>query len=171
MAGLVLLSWAWPVAGGEKQNIQSIAVPMGFAMEEMRVTPGGIIHVEGLSAVYMMLSDNPLTAGRITVTGNFNGELSLNGVGSGSAIFEGGAWDSTSGTPVFNASADGGLWEGMWEHKGILGGAITQHKAVGHGVAGEVQGMVYAVEGQTVWNDEFDMYVTVYTGWLLDPKN
>ena len=77
MAGLVLLSWAWPVAAGEKQNIQSIAVPMGFTMGEMRVTPEGTVHIQGLSAVYMMLSDNPLTAGQLTVTGNFNGDLTV----------------------------------------------------------------------------------------------
>ncbi len=171
LAGLVLLSWAWPAAGGQKQSIQSIGIPLGFTMGEMRVTPGGTIHIEGLGAVYMMLSDNPLTAGRLTVTGNFNGDLSLYGAGSGPVIFDVGTWDFSSGTPVFKASAAGGRWAGRWEHKGILGGAITQHKGVGQGIAGEVLGMVYAVEGQTVWDETFDMYVTAYSGWLLDPKN
>ncbi len=171
LAGLALVSAAWPVAGGEKQNIQCIAVPMGFTMEEMRVTPGGTVRVEGLGAVYMMLSDNPLTAGRLTVTGNFNGDLSLYGVSSGSAIFEVGTWDFSSETPVFKASAAGGRWAGRWEHMGILGGAITQHKGVGHGIAGEVQGMVYAVEGLTVWDEPSKAYMTVYSGWLLDPNS
>ncbi len=171
LAGLALLSWVWPAAGGQKQNLQSIGVSMGFTMGEMRVTPGGTILIEGLSAVYMMLSDNPLTAGRLTVTGNFNGDSSLYGVSSGSAIFEVGVWDLSSGAPVFKASAAGSQWAGRWELKGILGGAITQHKAVGHGIAGEVQGMVYAVEGQTVWDEGLKMYVTAYSGWLLDPKN
>lgn len=168
VAVLVLLSWAWPVVGGVKQDVYCTGVPTAFTLGEMRVTPGGAVHIKGLSAVYMVLSDNPLLAGRLTVTGNFNGDLSLYGVSSGSAIFEVGTWDESA---VFTPSAAGGLWEGRWEHMGILGGAITRHKAVGHGVAGEVEGMVYAVEGQMVWDETFEMYVTAYSGWLLDPKN
>lgn len=167
LAGLVLLSWIWPVAGGVKQDIQCTGVPLAFTLGEMRVTPGGTVHIKGLSAVYMVLSDHPLVTGRLTVTGNFNGDLSLCGVSSGSAIFELGTWDESA---VFTPSAAGGRWEARWEHRGILGGAITQHKAVGRGVAGEVQGMVYAVEGETVWDETFEMYVTAYSGWLLDPK-
>ncbi len=165
LAGLVLVSWAWPVAGGEKQTVQSVAMAVGYTPGEMNVTPGGTIHIEGFSVVYMVLSDNPLTNGRLTVTGNFNGDISLNGVGSGSSSFEVGTWDLSSGAPVFTASAAGSRWASRWESKGILGGAGTI-KAVGHGIAGEVEGMVYVVEGQAAPDGS-----AAYTGWLLDPKN
>ena len=44
LAGSVLLSWAWPVAGGEKQTIQSVAIPVGYTPGAMSVTPGGTIN-------------------------------------------------------------------------------------------------------------------------------
>jgi hypothetical protein len=171
LAGLALLSWAWPAAGGQKQAIQSIAVAVGGSSGEASVTPGGTVHIRGLSAVYMVLSGNPLTAGRLTVTGNFNGDLSMDGAGSGSGTFEIGTWDLSSGVPVFVASAAGGYFQTRWEVKGVLGGAGSL-KGVGHGVAGEAEGMTFVFEGETnVWDSELQTYVTKYTGWLLDPKS
>ncbi len=169
MAGLVVLSWAWPAVGGQKQSIQSMAIPVGYTPGESRVTPGGTTHVEGWTLVYMVLSENPLTAGRLTVTGHFNGDLALDGVGSGPSTFEIGTWDLSSGLPIFTASAARGLWDSRWESQGILGGA-SMVKAVGQGVAGEVEGMVYAVEGEIAWDSSLETYVTHYSGWLLDPK-
>jgi hypothetical protein len=165
LAGLVLLSWAGPVSGGEKQAVQSVAIAVGYTPGKMSVTPGGTIHVEGFTVVYMVLSANPLTNGRLTVTGNFNGDLTLDGVGSGHSSFEVGTWDLSSEVPAFTPSAAGGCWASKWESKGILGGEGAIH-ALGHGIAGEVEGMIYAVVGQADPDG-----VAAYTGWLLDPKN
>jgi hypothetical protein len=156
LAGLMMLSWALPVTGGEKQLIQCVAIAVGGSPGEIKVTPGGTVHIKGLGAVYMMLSDNPLINGRLTVTGNFNGDLELNGVASGSGLFEIGTWDLSSGMPVFEAAADGAYYTSRWEFKGLLA-AEGSLKAVGHGIAGAVDGLVYVVEGTTAWDDFFGM--------------
>jgi hypothetical protein len=107
----------------------------------------------------MMVSENPLAAGKLTVTGQFNGDLDLDGVGSGSSVFEVGTWDLSTGTPVFTPSAAGGRWTARWELKGVLAGACTV-KAIGHGISGEVEGMMYSVEGVNAWDSSLEMYVT-----------
>lgn len=169
LTGLMVLSWALPVASAEKQPIQSVAIAVGGTPGEMRVTPGGTVHIKGLGAVYMMLSDNPLITGRLTVTGNFNGDIYLNGVASGSGLFEVGTWDLSSGTPDFKAAADGAYYTSRWVFKGFLA-AEGSLKAVGHGIAGSVEGLVYSAVGTTAWDDVLGMYTTTWSGWLLDPK-
>ncbi len=164
LAGLAaLLLWTWPATAGEKQAVESVGVIIGFDPGQTSVTPSGNVHIRGFSEVEMIVSENPLTTGRLTVVGDWNGDAELKGVGSGTSTFEVGTWDLSSGAPVFIPSPTGGLWRSVWEGNGTLGGQATLH-AIGHGVAGEVAGMVYTVEGQAA-----TALPVHYIGWLLDP--
>jgi hypothetical protein len=158
-----LLLWAWPATAGEKQAVENMAITIDFDSGQTSATPSGNVHIRNLRAVYMVLSDNPLVAGRLTVVGDFNADAQLNGVGSGKSTFEIGTWDLSTGAPVFIPSPTGGLFLGTWESKGNLAGPFTVQSA-GHGVAGEVEGMQFNAEGQAP-----DALSSHYTGWLLDP--
>ena len=161
LAALVL--WASPVAASQKVPVSNLAITIDYTPGQTHVSANGNVHVKGLQVVYMLLGENPLVVGRLTVTGNFNGDADLNGVGSGSSVLEVGSWDFSLGYPVFVPSPEGGRFEARWESQGNLQGASTVW-AVGHGVAGEVEGMTYSVVGEAG-----DPLSAVYTGWLLDP--
>lgn len=164
LAGLAaLLVWARPATAGEKQSVEAVAYYLSFDTGLTTVTPSGNIHFRGMRAVCMVVSNNRLVNGRITWEGNFEGDEELNGAGSGTGIFEVGTWDLSAGSPVFTPSPAGGLWVTKWEARGSLAGLGYAGKVVGHGIAGEVEGM----------QDSFYFHgggtTDYYTGQILDP--
>jgi hypothetical protein len=158
-----LLLWAWPATAGEKQSVNAVATYLSFDFGQTSVTPSGNIHLNSMGAVCMVLSANPLATGRLTWVGDFEGDAQLNGSGAGTGIFEVGTWDFSSGVPVFESSPAGGLWVTKWETRGSLAGLGYAGKVVGHGVAGEVEGMQENLDFEGGGGPD------QYTGWLLDP--
>ena len=163
LAGVAaVLVWAWPATAGQKQAVEAVSVTLSFDPGQASATPGGNIHIKGMTAVNMLVSENPLFTGRLTWVGNFNGDAQLNGVGSGTGMFEVGTWDLSSGAPVFIPSPAGGLYVTTWQGQGNPISAY-EVKVVGHGIAGEVAGMQFDVIGNG------DLFSTLYSGELLDP--
>src|SRR5512147_1238222 len=102
LAGVAaVLVWAWPAIAGEKQALEAVSVTLSFDPGQASATPSGNLHIKGMTAANMIVSANPLFTGRLTWVGNFNGDAQLNGVGSGTGIFEVGTWDLSSDAPVF----------------------------------------------------------------------
>jgi hypothetical protein len=166
LAGLAaLLVWAWPALAGVKHAVEAVAIYLSLDPGEARATPSGNVHVKDMGAVCMMVSENPLFAGRLTWTGNFEGDAQMNGAGSGTGVFEVGTWDLSSDVPVFIPSSTGGRWVTKWEARGSLSGLGYVGKVVGHGIAGEVEGMQFDVElvGGITGAD-------YYSGQLLNPQ-
>jgi hypothetical protein len=152
-----LLLWASPVAAAQKVQISNTASMLDFLPGQTTVSPDGKVHIKGFQAVYMMQSDNPLVAGKLTVIGDFNGDQNLNGEGFGTAVFEVGTWDSSG----FHSS--GGRYQALWVSQGNLETGSTVW-AAGHGVAGDVEGISYYAVGQPE-----NPLTTVYMGWLIIP--
>jgi len=69
-----LLVWAGPATTGEKQTVEITGVYLAIDWGQASVTPSGNVHVDGLSATVMMVSDNPLVTGRLTWAGKWNGD-------------------------------------------------------------------------------------------------
>ena len=156
------LGLAWAASAGEKQDIQVAGIYIAYDTGQGGTTPGGTAHYKGVHAVVIMLSDNPLTNGRLSWQGNSNADPAGNFAGSGTGLFEVGTWDLD--TLTFTPS--GGVWVTKWEGKGLVENAIPISytvKVIGHGVAGEVEGMHFDVEA--VGGGGFDFY----SGQLLDP--
>jgi hypothetical protein len=93
--------------------------------------------------LYQELSDCPQLAGMNTVTMNAN-------------------WDTNYAGPIWGIAQlvmdDGGVWESTWAGK-VYADGISEYQAVGHGVAGSVQGLhmkLSAANGQ-------------WTATILDP--
>ncbi len=164
LAGLAaLLVWAGPVTAGEKQAVEITGQYLAIDWGQTSVTPSGNVHVVGLSATVMMVSDNPLVTGRLTWVGIWNGDAELNGGGSGTGLFEVGTWDLSSGVPVFTPSPTGALWVTKWEMRGNPNGPY-EGKVMGHGIAGEVEGMQFDLAGLG------GAGVDNYSGEVLDPQ-
>jgi hypothetical protein len=161
-AAAALVVWAWPVNAGEKQTVEGVGTYIGFNPGQTRATPSGNLHITGMEAEAVVVTDNPLLSGRLTWVGIWNSDAELNGGGSGNGVLEVGTWEFTTGGPVFTPSPTGGKWVTKWEMKGNLNGPY-EGKVIMHGIAGEVDGMQYDsdVEG----GGGFDYY----TGQLLDP--
>ncbi len=148
LAGLaVVLVWAGPSIAGVKQTFTGGSWYLALNLGEWSVTPSGNIHVRGMGGVEMWVADNALPTGRLTFEGNGNYDAQLNGVGSGTGVLEVGTWAVVDDVPVFTASPTGGQWVVQWEAKGNLFGPL-EVKFVGHGVAGEVEGMQFVLTGQ-----------------------
>ena len=64
--------------------------------------------------------------------------------------------------PVFAPSPNGGRWVTKWEGKGNPNGSY-EVKVIGHGIAGEVEGMQFGLAAQGGGG------VDNYSGQLLDP--
>jgi hypothetical protein len=162
MAALVL---AGPLIAGDTQSVTATATTLSMDFGEWHQAANGNVHIRGLKLVYIFEGSSPLISGRLTSVGDFNGDSDLNGVASGTSTLELGSWDFSSGEPVFIPSPEGGLFVDHWEIKGNASGPYTG-KAVGHGLAGEVQGMQYNVQFQG--SDTFTAY---YGGLLLNPHS
>ena len=159
-----LLVWAWPATAGEKQTVEIVATYLASDWGQASVTPSGNIHIKDMGATCMMVSDNPLVTGRLVWVGNANGDAELNAVGAGTGVFEVGTWDlSNPQQPVFTPSPAGGLWVTKWEMKGQFP-VNYEGKVMGHGVAGEVEGMQFDLAGQGGGGVDY------YSGELLDPQ-
>ena len=156
------LVWAWPATAGEKQTVEIMAQYIAVNWGQASATPSGNIHVKGMGATAMMMSANPLVTGRLAWVGDWNGDAELNGGGAGTGVFEVGTWDRSSGVPVFIPSPTGGQWVTKWEMKGNPNGTY-EGKVMGHGVAGEVEGMQFDLAGQGGGGVDY------YSGQLLDP--
>ena len=65
--------------------------------------------------------------------------------------------------PVFIPSPTGGLWVTKWEMRGNPTG-FYEGKVMGHGIAGEVEGMQFDLAGQGGGG------VDSYSGEILDPQ-
>jgi hypothetical protein len=164
LAGLAaVLVWAGPAIAGVKQTCEGIGYIFFFEPSEWSVTPSGNIRMSA-KAGQVMLLDNPLLTGRFTYEGDANMDAQMNGVLSGTGVYEVGTWDFGGALPVFTPSPGGGQWVVQWEAKGNLyGPAMT--KFVGHGIAGEVEGMQFVLTGQ---QPEGELY-GLYSGEVLDP--
>jgi hypothetical protein len=159
-----LLVWACPTAAGVKQAVEIAAIYLAQpTIGEVDVTPSLNVHIKGLKATQMMLSENPLVTGRLSWKGNVNVDAQGNGVGAGTGTFEVGTWALSSGVPVFTPSPLSGQWETKFEIKGNLNGPYTV-KVIGHGVAGEVEGMQFIFEARWISTG-----VDAYSGEILNP--
>jgi len=98
--------------------------------------------------------------GRLTWVGDWNGDAQLNGSGQGTGVFEVGTWDSSG---AFTPSPSGGTWVTKWEVFVNPAGHYTG-KVIGHGVAGEVDGMQF--DAALAWTGPG---VEDYTIQFLDP--
>jgi hypothetical protein len=105
--------------------------------------PGGNIHVRGMVMQYQEVADCPQMVGINTVTINAN-------------------WDANYAGPIWGVAQlvtdDGGVWKSMWAGSTYADGG-SEYRAVGHGVAGSVQGLhmkLFATNGQ-------------WTATILDP--
>jgi hypothetical protein len=160
---VALLALAWPVSAGVKQTVEVTGIYLAVDWGQAKPpTLSGNTHVKNLSAVVMMVSANPLLNGRLTWVGEWNGDAQLNGGGQGTGVFELGTWALTTDGWEFTPSARGGLWVTKWEVFGNPTGA-TAGKVMGHGVAGEVEGMQFDA-AQTG-----SLGVDLYNIQLLDP--
>ncbi len=158
----VLLS-AGPVLAGEKLAVTDLATTISMDNGQRQVSANGNVHLHGMKAVYILEANTPLLSGRLTIVGDFNGDADLNGFGAGTATLEVGTWDFSSGKPVFIPSPTGGMFVDHWQLKGNVLGPYTL-SAVGHGIAGEVDGMQYNVEAEAP-----NAFTAFYVGFLLDP--
>ncbi len=111
-----------------------------------------------------MVADNPLLTGRYTAEAICNLDAQLTGVFSGKGVIEVGAWALVDGVPVFTPSATGGKWVVKSESKGNLYGPF-ESKLVGHGIAGEVEGMQFVLTGQEPEGAPYELF----SGEILDP--
>jgi hypothetical protein len=157
-----LLVLAGPAAAGQKVTAESVSDAIAFDPGTVAVTRSGNLHFTGMRSVNIVLSDNPLATGRLTCVGDFQGDAELNGAGHGKGIFEVGTWDFSPDVPVFTRSPAGGLWVTTWQSQGNLLGPFDVN-VVGHGVAGEVEGMQFQAEAQG------DAGTGHYAIQLLDP--
>lgn len=159
-----LLVFALPAVAGEKQEVFCTGEGLAFDPGQTTVTPSGRVHLRGMGSEAKMESANPLFTGRLTWVGNFNGDATLTGVGSGTGVFEIGTWDSSTAPPVFTPSPAGGVYVTKWEGRGNPLGPY-EIKIIGHGIAGEVEGMQFNVTGVG------SLFLTYYNGQLLDPHH
>jgi hypothetical protein len=159
-----LLVWGQPAVGGEKQDIQFTAYVLGAEVGSQSITPSGNTGIEYTSVLNMVVSENPLLNGRLIWQGAINTNAKQVSTGSGTGVFEVGTWDLSGPTPVFTPSKDGGVYVTKWEFRNSAAGPYHL-KVVGHGVAGEVEGLQFVAEAQG-----YNIYVDVCIGQLLDPK-
>ena len=160
----VLLVWASPTAAGVKWDAEIDGFFYDGVPGQWSVTPSGNIHIDGMLTVVRMISDNPLLNGRLTWVGNINADAEFNGVGSGTGVFEVGTWEFNSESEEWEFTADqkNSIWVTKWEAGGNLL-VSYEVKVIGHGIAGEVEGMQFSVIALGGGG------VESYIGQLLDP--
>ena len=100
-------------------------IPTAILDPGVWTNPGGNIHVRGMVMQYQEVSDCPQLAGINTVTMNAN-------------------WNANYAGPIWGTAEmvtdDGGVWQSTWTGKTYADGR-SEYRAVGHGVAGSVQGL------------------------------
>lgn len=169
--GAVLL-WAGPAVAGVKQHVEVVAwwpSPLAVDLGEWSVTPSGHIRATGMKAVEILVSDNALLTGRFILESDANSDAELiKTVSSGTGVIEIGTWDFTQtdpeiGGPVFVPSPTGGQWFVKGEAKGSYASLSFEGQFVGHGIAGEVEGMQFVLAGH------WEGFQGGYSGEILDP--
>jgi hypothetical protein len=157
---IALLLGTLAIAGEKVDKKQVIQITAQYLaapiLGEPRKTPNLKMQIDILEAIVAMVSENPLVTGLLTYTGQLNVDSEGNGVGGGTGLLT--VIDGDTQAPT------GGLWRTKWEFKGNMNGPYTV-KVIGHGIAGEVEGMQFSAVATWV-----EPGLEHYEGQLLNPK-
>jgi hypothetical protein len=158
-----LLAGALLSQASQMTTCQETAIPIGLLDPGVASFPDGNTHIRGMTIVQAELAADPRVEGRATVVMDLqikaNGDVTIQGV----VFKEVGTWDlNDPSNPQFTPS--GGVWVGIVEAKGNMTGNLTS-TGVLHGIAGEVEGLQYKVEGGGPTSG-----ISSYTIRVLDPQ-
>ena len=169
-----VLAWAIPVNAGVKKTAQVLDIPLSIELGDW-TSPGGNIHVRGMKAVTIHLSDERLVNGRMSWVGDVNADAEGNGVLTATWTHEVGTWTGIEAyladpvnnpAPVFTPAPDGGVFVGVLKFKvNILTFSGQIQSCTAHGIGGQAEGIQAKVEGGTLPNG-----LGLYTAQLLDPQ-